>query len=109
MRRTLAFLALAVGATVLAGCGPSLKSTIQMRCGESQVHTLKADKCVVLEPSEGDCAVKVTVQCAGEAEKSTEVRPGSNPGKLCCSSALGQVRFEGVGDRGECKFTYGRD
>jgi hypothetical protein len=90
-------------------CGLSLESTVSMKCGESQVNTFIEHKCVVVSDSEGDCALKVTVQCKGESEKSTTIASGGKTGRLCCSNALGQVTFQAVGDSGKCKFTYGRE
>jgi hypothetical protein len=93
-----------------AGCGPSLVSKVRMRCGENQVHTIARDRCVIITAADGDCPVKATAKCEGEAETSTTVRPGGEPGKLCCKHAIGPVRFDAAGEgKGECKFTYGRD
>ncbi len=90
-------------------CGPSLESTVAMKCGESQVSTFSDHKCVIISESEGDCALKVTVQCPGESEKSTTIASGGNKGRLCCGSSLGRVTFQAVGDSGKCKFTFGRE
>jgi len=90
-------------------CGPSLQSTVAMKCGESQVSTFSEHKCVIVSESEGDCALKVTVQCPGESEKSTTIASGGKTGRLCCGNSLGRVTFQAVGDSGKCKFTYGRE
>jgi len=100
----------AVFAAVLAiSCGPSLESTVAMKCGESQVSTFSEHKCVIISESEGDCALKVTVQCPGESEKSTTIASGGSKGRLCCGTSLGRVTFQAMGDSGKCKFTYGRE
>lgn len=96
-------------AAMALSCGPSLQSTVAMKCGESQVSTFSDHKCVIVSESEGDCALKVTVQCPGESEKSTTIASGGKTGRLCCGNSLGRVTFQAVGDSGKCKFTYGRE
>lgn len=98
-----------LAATAGLSCGPSLESTVSMKCGESQVSTFSEHKCVIISESEGDCALKVTVQCPGESEKSTTIADGGKTGRLCCGTSLGRVTFQAVGDSGKCKFTYGRE
>lgn len=103
-----ALLALLAAAMTLS-CGPSLMSTVSMKCGESQVSTFSDHKCVIITDSDGDCALKVTVQCPGESEKSTTIASGGKTGRLCCSNSLGRVTFQAVGDSGKCRFSYGRE
>jgi hypothetical protein len=96
-------------AALSVSCGPGLMSTVSMKCGESQVSTFSEHKCVVVTDSDGDCALKVTVQCPGESEKSTTIASGGKTGRLCCGNSLGRVTFQAVGDSGSCKFSYGRE
>lgn len=112
MKRTCFLLAAVVFAMTAGfgvGCATVLESTVTMRCGEVQTIAVKRDRCVEAAKLEGSCPIRVVVQCPGEAEKTTVVRGEGAPGKLCCSSSLGQVKFEAVGKgSGQCKFTYKR-
>jgi hypothetical protein len=93
----------------IVGCGTVLESSVTMRCGEAQTISVKKDRCVEAIKNEGACPIRVTVQCPGQAEKTTMVRGEDAPGKLCCPASLGTIKFEAVGKgSGECKFTYKR-
>ena len=96
--------------TGASGCGPSMQNTVTMACGETQTTNITSHKCVVITASEGSCAVRATVKCTGQSEKSTVVRGSDSEGRLCCDSNIGRVTFSTVGaSSGNCKFTYGRD
>ncbi|MFH2010183.1 MAG: hypothetical protein ABI333_26530 [bacterium] len=103
-------LACLLALAAVSGCGPSMQNTVTMGCGETQTTSITSHKCVVITSSEGACAVRATVKCEGQSEKSTVVRGSDNEGRLCCSSNIGRVHFSTVGSTsGKCKFTYGRD